>query len=224
MAATQAGIDPRSGFEKSTSIFHSKRRPFAMPTNPAVDVTTFISSQPHSGSTAFVDAASGRHLSFLDLWRAVDSLSSVLSSMGIRKGDVILLLSPNSIFFPVVCLSVMSLGAVITTTNPLNTAREISKQVANSSPVLAFTTQELVQKLADLDLPIVLIDGGESSLASAGLLGKARIVNNLDRMLKTAPSEKRVKERITQDDTATLLYSSGTTGTSKGDGLNRPDI
>lgn len=30
------------------------------------------------------------------------------------------------------------------------------------------------------------------------------------------PSESRIKERVTQNDTATLLYSSGTTGASKG--------
>ncbi|MFZ8398882.1 AMP-binding protein, partial [Staphylococcus aureus] len=35
-------------------------------------------------------------------------------------------------------------------------------------------------------------------------------------MMETEPSQSRVKDRVTQDDTATLLYSSGTTGASKG--------
>lgn len=34
--------------------------------------------------------------------------------------------------------------------------------------------------------------------------------------MKTKPIQNRVYERVTQDDTASLLYSSGTTGTSKG--------
>lgn len=34
--------------------------------------------------------------------------------------------------------------------------------------------------------------------------------------MKKEPSETRVRDRVTQDDTATLLYSSGTTGASKG--------
>lgn len=215
MAAAQpqsVRIDPRSGFDKLTSTFHSKRCPIALPPNHSLDVTTFISSCPHRGSNAYIDAASGRHLSFLELWRGVDSLSSALSSMGISKGDVVLLLSPNSILFPVVCLSVMSLGAIITTTNPLNTREEISKQVMDSGPILAFTTLELVPKLADLDIPIVLIDSGD-----AAVVGKVRIVGEFEKMLQMVPSEKRVKERINQDDTATLLYSSGTTGVSKGD-------
>ncbi|KAK9271259.1 hypothetical protein L1049_026849 [Liquidambar formosana] len=130
--------------------------------------------------------------------------------MGIRKGDVILLLSPNSIFFPVICLSVMSLGAIITTTNPLNTTREIAKQIADSNPVLAFTTQQLLPKLAGSRLPIILIGQPDNSPT------EAKIVSTLDNAMKKEPSERRVRDRVNQEDTATLLYSSGTTGASKG--------
>ncbi|KAM1481528.1 hypothetical protein ACFX2I_028547 [Malus domestica] len=66
----------------------------------------------------------------------VRSVASSLSDMSIRKGHVVILLSQNSIFFPVVCLAVMSLGAIITTTNLLNTTREIIKQIVDSKPVL----------------------------------------------------------------------------------------
>lgn len=208
-------VDKRSGFCKSNSIFYSKRTPVALPQNQSVDVTTFISSRAHNGKIAFVDAATGRHLTFPQLWRAVYSVATCLSTeMGIRKGDVILLLSPNSIFFPVVCLAVMSLGAVITTTNPLNTSREIAKQIADSKPVLAFTTLQLIPKIVGSNLPIVLIDDdvGKQNLSNKNL----RIVFSLGEMMKKEPSAKRVGYRVDQDDTATLLYSSGTTGASKG--------
>ncbi|KAL5062220.1 hypothetical protein RYX36_023957 [Vicia faba] len=132
-------IDPRSGFRSSNSIFYSKRQPISLPPNHSLDTTTFISSHAHQGHTAFIDASTGRHLTYTELWRSVEAVTSSLSSMGIKKGDIILLLSPNSIYFPVVCLAVMSLGAIITTTNPLNTTHEIAKQIADSKPVLAFT-------------------------------------------------------------------------------------
>jgi OPC-8:0 CoA ligase-1 len=114
-------IDQRSGFCNSNSIFYSKRKPTVHPLNHSLEVTTFISSRAHHGKIAFVDASTDNQLTVAELWRALDSVATSLSNMGVKKGHVILLLSPNSIFFPVVCLSVMSLGAVITTTNPLNT-------------------------------------------------------------------------------------------------------
>ncbi|KAJ0678125.1 putative AMP-dependent synthetase/ligase, AMP-binding, AMP-binding enzyme domain, ANL [Helianthus annuus] len=206
-------IDTRSGYCKTNSTFYSKRKPTPFPANEILDVTTFISARAHNGTTAYIDASTGNRLTFADVWRAVESVSSALSDFGIRKGDVVMLLSPNSIFFPIVCLSVMSLGAIITTTNPLNTNREINKQISDSKPVLAFTTSELVPKLSDSNLPIVLI-GSDTGTGKISKIGK--IVNTLDEMMKTEPNRNRIKERVTQDDTATLLYSSGTTGASKG--------
>ncbi|OIV99002.1 hypothetical protein TanjilG_29405 [Lupinus angustifolius] len=204
-------IDPRSGFNSSNSTYYSKRKPLPLPQNHFLDVTTFISSHSHHGNVAFIDSATNRHFTFRQLWLAVDSVSSSLSSTGIRKGDVVLLLSPNSIYFPVVCLSVMSLGAIITTTNPLNTANEIAKQINDSKPVLAFTTSQLINKItaSSPNLPIILIEENEE-------LQQGGVIDTLHNLMKKEPSVNRVKERINQDDTATLLYSSGTTGPSKG--------
>ncbi|CAK8561110.1 unnamed protein product [Lathyrus sativus] len=205
-------IDLRSGFCSSNSIFYSTRQPISLPPNHSLDATTFISSHAHHGHTAFIDASTGRHFTYTQLWRSVEAVTSSLSNMGIKKGDVILVLSPNSIYFPVVCLAVMSLGSIITTTNPLNTTHEIAKQIADSKPILAFTVSPLVSKIneASPTLPIILMDvDGDSSSSSSNSI-------TLEEMIKKGPELRSVKERINQDDTATLLYSSGTTGPSKG--------
>ncbi|XP_021756498.1 4-coumarate--CoA ligase-like 5 [Chenopodium quinoa] len=214
MAQDNKNIDKKSGFSSSNSTFYSKRRPIPLPPNTSLDITTFISSRPHHTTTAFIDATNDRHVSYSELWSTVDSLSFSLSSTwGVRKGHVILILSPNSLSFPLVCLSVMSLGALITTTNPLNTTREISKQIADSKPFLAFTTPELAPKLAGSGVPVILL-GGEK-----GSFGNLKILTTLEEMLTTVKGERkevRVKERVCQNDAAALLYSSGTTGESKG--------
>ncbi|KAL6215825.1 hypothetical protein ACLB2K_015253 [Fragaria x ananassa] len=135
--------------------------------------------------------------------------------MGIKKGHVILILSPNSISIPVVCLAIMSLGAVITTTNPLNTTREITKQIADSKPVLAFTTRELLPKLAGFaSNNIVLMDRADQQTKNKSRSNKK--VLTLAEMMNRPPTSGRFRETVSQNDTATLLYSSGTTGASKG--------
>ncbi|KAJ0247742.1 4-coumarate--CoA ligase-like 2 [Hirschfeldia incana] len=214
-------LDRKSGFCESNSIFYSKRDPMILPPpNQYLDVTTFISSQPHRGTTAFVDAVTGRRLGFSELWLGVKRVAARLYSLGVRKGDVVVILSPNSILYPVVSLAVMSLGAVITTANPISTSGEISKQLEDSLPVLAFTTCQLVSKLAaaaaaaaaavNSNLPVVLMDGVEADEKGV------KIVGSLETMMESETSESRVRQRVNQDDTAALLYSSGTTGKSKG--------
>nr|DAD22373.1 TPA_asm: hypothetical protein HUJ06_023836 [Nelumbo nucifera] len=111
----------------------------------------------------------------------------------------------------------MSPGAIITTTNPFNTTQEIRKQITDSKPVLAFTTHSLLPKFAGMNLPIVLIGEGHDSESGPGAnVSRVKIVSSLENMMKKEPNDSRVKDRVCQDDTATLLYSSGTTGASKG--------
>jgi OPC-8:0 CoA ligase 1 len=206
-------VDPRSGYCPATGVYHSKRHPVKLPTDSYLDVTTFLSSRQHFGTTALIDASTGRRVSFPELWRSVSAVATALLSppLSVKKGQVVLLLSPNSLHFPVVSLAVMSIGAVITTANPLNTPREVAKQMADSTPVLVFTTRDLVGKLpVHGSFPIILLE--ESRIKGED----SRIVFTIREMIATDPNPYLPREKVSQDDTATLLYSSGTTGNSKG--------
>ncbi|KAG0472692.1 hypothetical protein HPP92_014131 [Vanilla planifolia] len=94
----------------------------------------------------------------------------------------------------------------------LNTAREISNQIADSSPVLAFTTRTLLPKLSAtfLNLPIVLLEDSRSADEDP------RVVSTIQDLISTSPTTTQSRPAVSQEDTATLLYSSGTTGKSKG--------
>jgi OPC-8:0 CoA ligase-1 len=206
-------IDPRSGYCNSKGTYYSKRKPLSFPQDKYLDLPTFVSSRPHTGRTALIDSASGETITFPQLWRSVKSLAAGLAELGIRKSDVVLLLSPNSIHFPIICMAILSIGAVVTTTNPLNTAAEIAKQARDSAAVLAFTTPSLVAKLEATQLPILLISSSSSEL---GFQNGQNCISTLHNLIMASNPADAPSVKIGQDDTATLLYSSGTTGTSKG--------
>eukprot|EP00252_Welwitschia_mirabilis_P020662 TRINITY_DN5101_c0_g1_i1.p1 TRINITY_DN5101_c0_g1~~TRINITY_DN5101_c0_g1_i1.p1 ORF type:complete len:550 (+),score=60.91 TRINITY_DN5101_c0_g1_i1:265-1914(+) len=203
-------VDPQSGYCKDTGIYHSKRKPLSFPQEKYLSLPGFVSSKQHGGTVAFVDYATGKDLKYAEFWPKVRSLSAALNSLGIKKSDVVLLLSPNSINFPVICMAVLSIGAIITTANPLNTSAEIARQARDSNASIAFVTPELASKVT---LPTVVITDSEEINRTNGC---KRFVATLQGLISHSKPDDAPHVRISQDDDATLLYSSGTTGMSKG--------
>ncbi|CAL1360328.1 unnamed protein product [Linum trigynum] len=69
------------------------------------------------------------------------------SAVGIQKGDVVLLLSPNSILYPTICIAIMSIGTILTPANPINTSSEIAKQTNDYTAKLIVAAPEQLHKL-----------------------------------------------------------------------------
>lgn len=201
-------MDPKSGYSMDSGIYYSKRKPIALPTQHW-DVTSFIFSQQqqqHSQQLALVDSSSGLSLTFPALRHNVRAIAAGLHGLGIRRRDVVLVLSPNSIAVPCIHLAVLSIGAILTTANPFCTENEIKKQAQDSGSVIIFAPENLIKKARATQLPVILIEGNpnaEGCISSLSLL--------LQSAINGFPSVD-----IKQEDTATLLYSSGTTGKSKG--------
>ncbi|XP_051115908.1 4-coumarate--CoA ligase-like 9 [Andrographis paniculata] len=206
MADPQSQSQSQSGFCPRTKTYHSLRpavhlpppsQPLSVaaytlsllrsPTTPAafsLDSTTFL-----------IDAATDRRLTFSTFLRQVASLSAALRSL--RRNDVAFIVAPSSLHIPVLYFSLLSVGAVVSPSNPLSTPAELAHQIAVCNPAVAFTTASLAGKLPP-DLPVVLLDSPEFLS-----------------MLESGDSELR-DAAVEQSDTAAILFSSGTTGKVKG--------
>ncbi|GJN09060.1 hypothetical protein PR202_ga27029 [Eleusine coracana subsp. coracana] len=206
MAASTAGYG-------ADGVYRSLRRPAPIASDPGLSLTDLLLRRAAAcpSAPALVDAASGQSLTFAEFRSAVLTTAVALSSRaGVGHGDVVLILAPNCVLYPICFFAVTALGAVATTANPLYTPREIAKQVEDSRAKLAITVSALLPQIADLRLPTILLDATASTAP-----GAARVTRYSDLVAGARESDYR-RPPTKQSDTAALLYSSGTTGASKG--------
>ncbi|KAK8962920.1 putative 4-coumarate--CoA ligase-like 8 [Platanthera guangdongensis] len=194
-----------SGFCSVTGIYNSLfSSPLPHSSLPLSLPEFLLHNTPHRPSNpAFLDAFSDKTLTYADLTSLTAATASALLAAGVRRGDVVLLISPNSIYFPALSIGIMAAGAVFSTANHLLTRREIHAQVEDSRPVLILTTGELRSKFDGLNIPRppVLIDQFLSTLVTPAAADNIALIDC---------------RKIELDDAAVLMYSSGTTGRSKG--------
>ncbi|XP_071705659.1 probable CoA ligase CCL5 [Rutidosis leptorrhynchoides] len=204
----------KCGYDSQTGIYHSLNQlgnGNKIPTNTNLNTATFVLSQfpqldQADSKVALIDSATGQRVTYGQLKRSIYALATGLyHGLGVRKDDVVFVLSPNSTLYPTICLAVLLVGGVLTTANPLNTESEITKQVVDSGAKLAIVDPSEVHKLVSSKVPTLLTcrssKGDELSV---------------EELIECCEPTELPKTRSTQSDTAAILYSSGTTGVSKG--------
>ncbi|XP_031120272.1 4-coumarate--CoA ligase-like 7 [Ipomoea triloba] len=196
-------------------IYRSPRPPINLPEHPKTSIVSFFFRHLPSLSqtTALIDSETGQTLTFSQLKTQVFKLSQALLNLNISKSDVVLIFSPNSILFPVSFLAVVSIGAIVTTVNPLYTISELTNQVKDSNPKLIITVDDLYHKVKNFNLPCIFLSSKTSS-SHDRLPSKSSIFYYSD--LVSSPYVTVPMPETGQNDVAALLYSSGTTGKSKG--------
>jgi acyl-CoA synthetase (AMP-forming)/AMP-acid ligase II len=75
---------------------------------------------------ALIDGATGWTLTYAELAERVGAVASGLAAEGVAPGDTVALLSPNCLDWPVAFLAASSLGAVVSTLNPVLTPAEVA--------------------------------------------------------------------------------------------------
>ncbi|XP_062117332.1 probable CoA ligase CCL10 [Humulus lupulus] len=201
-------------FNPETQIYSSHRPPVNFPTDPKLSLTSFLfrSSASYPNRTALIDADSGQTLTFLKLKTQVSKLAHSLVQLNIKKNDVVLIFAPNSIHFPVCFFSIAALGAITTTCNPSYTFTELSNQAKDCNPTLVITVPELWEKARKLNLPAIILPSPSNSKLSS----KSEFWFFSDLTRKSDRFSELPISDVRQSDVAALLYSSGTTGKSKG--------
>ena len=141
-----------------------------------------------------------------------------LLKLGIEKGDKVALSCPNLPFFPIIYYGILKVGAVVVPLNILLKGREIAYHLQNSDAKAFFC----FQGTADLPIAESGFEGfSQTEMCEQFILINAAVENSF-------PETKTFNEFIANqptdfnsvdtnaDDTAVILYTSGTTGQPKG--------
>ena len=151
---------------------------------------------------------------YRELAQKVARAAAVLERAGVRAGDVVSFQLPNWWQFVVLYLAAVRLGAVANPLMPIFRSRELGFMLKQAEPRVfvapkvfrgfdhASLARELGERLPGMR---VLIAGGEGPDALEAAMDAERDTSAFERGARLAPND------ITQ-----LLYTSGTTGESKG--------
>jgi fatty-acyl-CoA synthase len=172
-----------------------------------------IHAAANPGKPALIMAGSGERLTYGELDDRSLRLANLLRAAGLAKGDVVALLTDNSIHAYEVYWAAVRSGMYVCAVNNHLHVSEVAYIVNDSGAsalVVSAALGELAEEVADQ------VPGVRVRLAYGGAVGG---YENYERALATASTDVPA----VQPRGADLLYSSGTTGRPKGIKPNLPD-
>lgn len=159
----------------------------------------------------------GQHLTYAEMGAGLHRLHMLFELSGVQRGDRIGLIGRNSAHWGVVYLAAVSYGAVIVPILPDFTSGEIEHIVRHSECSLLFVADAIYDRLTEEKMPTVkaifrlkdfsIFWQGDNKLVEAH--GKAMAMRAPERESFPLPM-------VANEDLAAIVYTSGTTGFSKG--------
>jgi len=165
-------------------------------------------------------------ITYAEVNQKASQVAHGLLKLGIKKGDKIALSCPNLPYFPIIYYGILKIGAVVVPLNILLKGREIAYHLQDSDAKAFFCFQ------GTADLPMA--ESGFEGFSQTAMCEKFILINATaeNPFPETATFNEFVANQPTDfnsidtnaDDTAVILYTSGTTGQPKGAELTHLNV
>jgi long-chain acyl-CoA synthetase len=159
-----------------------------------------------SGRVALVaDGGEGRQYTYGDISRLVGGVAGILNSDGLKRGDRIAIFAENRPEWPIVYLAILAAGCVVVPFDPVLKERELVNFLRGSEVSAIFCSRNLFERvdkaivLNDLQIKVYDMDG--IPLFNQDYSGRCKVF---------------LSSEVSSQDTAALIYTSGTTSAPKG--------
>jgi long-chain acyl-CoA synthetase len=165
------------------------------------------SARYYGDETALI--SDGRKLAYRELAARVEAFAAHLRGLGVEKGSHVALLMPNRMSFTVAYFGILHAGAAVVPISFLSVAREIAYLLKDSDAFALVAWGDLEKQARE-------------GFSSGGTCQRLIVVDESEGPLTVrggAPVDPRGRCDLTAtnpDDTAVILYTSGTTGEPKG--------
>jgi acyl-CoA synthetase (AMP-forming)/AMP-acid ligase II len=156
---------------------------------------------------ALIDLDSGTRTAYGQLTRMIDAAAGGLAARGLRPGDIVAVCGFNNSAYGVVAHAVWRAGGTVVTVNPLFTVGEMQHELADAGARYLVAATDVLDR--------ALTAARQVGIEETFSIGEADGVTPF--MALTASHEPPPTLRVNpREDTALILYSSGTTGLPKG--------
>jgi crotonobetaine/carnitine-CoA ligase len=150
-------------------------------------------------------------LTYYEFEDKVKRLGNGFINLGVKKGDCVTLHLPNNLNFMITWFALAYIGAVMVPTNVLSTGEEMAYVLDHSESVMLITEEEYLDKFEHSRTQLPKLQHILLSRCQNAQYADSSIEQIIERSVASPPDIE-----LQAEDTAAILYTSGTTSKPKG--------
>jgi long-chain acyl-CoA synthetase len=182
----------------------------------APDLRALLDQRAHAAPDKpfLFSEADARRYTYAEFNAAVDAAAHMLASCGLKKGDVVSLLMPNSAEYIIAYFACWKLGAVAGPVNSLLKPQEMAYVIADSEAKALLYHSDFVSQMREVSQ---LVWAGNDDLLKNAIIEFDNEADATGGYVDFAENSLEARNvPLSKDDDAIIIYTSGTTGKPKG--------